>query len=321
MSSDASSVVDPRVREAELNHRLLLDREGRQFVQVDGSRWGELILPAPGEAAAGAGGLRVVMFASFEFGYVALEAVKAYARRFPGRVQLVGLATDDPMNPEARIGLKKRVWKHMSRDEVIGIETAVVEAALRAAAPTFTGEIKTAGFRAVLDSWRPDAIVSCVFGQVIDAAIIERPPYGIYNFHPTDLAHGFGAGPTPAEDLAAHGMTSTVWTIHHVIEAVDAGGIVAVSPPINVADQHDQLPADPLIVYDKLVEPAGCLAASLVDALWRRFAAGRPGKLDHLDVEAAVPAAAKSRMQEPIHAVQHVITLPVFDPAQLESFA
>ena len=30
-------------------------------------------------------------------------------------------------------------------------------------------------------------------------------------------------------------MTSTVWTIHHVIEAVDAGGVVAVSPRMNIA--------------------------------------------------------------------------------------
>src|SRR5262249_22190256 len=272
MSSDADSGVDPRIREAELNHRLLLDREGRQFVPVAGSRWCELILPAPGEAeGAGAGGLRLVMFASYEFGYLALDAVKAYARRFPGRLQLVGLATDDPMNAEARIGLKKRIWKHVSREEVVAIETAVVEAALGVGAPAFTGEIKTAGFHAVLDPWRPDASMSCVFGQVIDATIIERPPYGIYNFHPTDLAHGFGAGPTPAEDLAAAGMMSTVWTIHHVIEAVDAGGVVAVSPHINIADRHGGLPTDPLIVYDKLLDPVGYIAASLVDALWRRF--------------------------------------------------
>jgi hypothetical protein len=152
MSGDAASAADPLVREVELNHRLLLDRQGRQFVPVAGSRWGELILPAPGEGEGSCGGgLRVVMLASFEFGYVALEAVKAYARRFPGRVQLVGLATDDPMNAEARIGLKKRVWKHMSQEEVVGIET-VVEAALGVGMPAFTGEIKTEGFRALLDS-------------------------------------------------------------------------------------------------------------------------------------------------------------------------
>jgi GAF domain-containing protein len=39
MSSDATNAVDPRVREAELNYRLLLDRDGRQFVPVAGSRW------------------------------------------------------------------------------------------------------------------------------------------------------------------------------------------------------------------------------------------------------------------------------------------
>jgi hypothetical protein len=187
-------MTDALIREAELNHRLALDQPGRRFEPVAGSRWGELILPAPQERNDAANGLRVVMFASFEFGYAAVEAVKAYARRFPGRVQLLGLATDDPIDREARIGLKKRVWKHIQHDEVVAIETAVVEAGLSAGAPVFTGEIKTDGFRALLDAWQPDVILSCVFGQVIDQSIIDRPAYGIYNFHPTDLEHGFGAG-------------------------------------------------------------------------------------------------------------------------------
>ena len=40
------------------------------------------------------------------------------------------------------------------------------------------------GFRQGLGTWRPDAIINCVFGQVIDAPIIQAPPLGIYNFHP-----------------------------------------------------------------------------------------------------------------------------------------
>src|SRR5215475_9732585 len=225
------------IQEAVLNHRLVLDHPGRRFMPVAGSRWGELILPAPDEGAGASGtGLRVVLFASFEFGYMALEAVKAYARRFPGRLQLAGLVTDDPLNPTAHIGLKKRVWKYVGRDETIMIETAIVASALAAGMPAFTGEIKTEGFRRLLDAWRPDVILSCVFGQVIDRWIIERPAYGIYNFHPTDLAHGIGAGPRPAQDLAACGATTTVWTIHHVAEAVDAGHIVAVSPAMNIRD-------------------------------------------------------------------------------------
>ena len=320
MSNNAPQ-VDPLIGEAELNHRVTLDRPGRRFVPVAGSRWGELILPAPDEAAdAKAGGLRVVLLASYEFGYVAIEAVKAYAGLFAGRAQLVGLATDDPINPEARIGLKKRVWKHIGRDETVAIETAAVETAVAVGVPVFTGEIKTGGFRRLLDDWQPDAIISCVFGQIIDTAIIERPAFGIYNFHPTDLAHGFGAGPTPAEDLAARGLTSTVWTIHHVTEAVDAGGIVAVSPSINLANADGKLPADPLIVYDKLIEPVGCLVVCLVDALWRRFDTGQPGRLQHLDVEGALSDKVKRHLEAPIRADTHGSALPAFDATELELF-
>lgn len=314
-------MTDALIREAELNHRLALDQPGRRFEPVAGSRWGELILPAPQEQVAEAGGLRVVMFASFEFGYAAVEAVKAYARRFPGRAQLVGIATDDPINSEARIGLKKRVWKHMQRDEVMAIETAVVEAGLSAGTPVFTGEVKTEGFRALLDAWQADVIISCVFGQVIDQSIIDRPAYGIYNFHPTDLEHGFGAGPTPAEDMAAKGLTRTVWTIHHVIEALDSGGVVAVSPEINCATLAGTLPTDPLMVYDKLVEPVGPLAAGLIDTLWRRYDARRPGKLGRIDLAAALPAGVRGRMQEPIRAERHVVLLPAFESTHLEHFS
>lgn len=318
------AVADPApelIREAALNHRLLRDHPGRRFVSVAGSRWGELILPAPDEATPRpVGGLRVVLFASFEFGYMALQAMQAYARQFPHRAQLAGLVTDDPVNPTARIGLKKRVWKHMDRNEIVAIETAVVELALREGLPAYTGEIKTDGFRDLLDLWQPDAIISCVFGQVIDAWIINRPAYGIYNFHPTDLAHGFGAGPTPAEDSAARGATSTVWTIHHVTEAVDAGHVVAVSPPINLLDPSNALPSDPLVLYDKLTEPVGCLAAGLVDALAGRFAAGTPGRLDLLEVAATIPADVRARMLQPIGAERHDDTLPRFDGALLAPF-
>ena len=97
-------------REALMNHRLLLNRTGRQFVQVAGTRWGELSLPTAKETSTTpAAGLQLVLFASFEFGYLALEAIKAYALHFSKCIQIVALVTDDPVNPTARIGLKKRV--------------------------------------------------------------------------------------------------------------------------------------------------------------------------------------------------------------------
>ena len=262
-----------------------------------------------------------MLFASYEFGYLAIEATTAYARRFPGRAQLVGLATDDPMNPEARISRKKRLWRHVGGEEIVAIETAVVESALAAGCPVFTGEIKTDGFRALLDDWQPDAIVGCMFGQIIDRAIIDRPPYSIYNFHPTDLAHGIGAGPTPAEDLAERGLTSTVWTIHHVTEEVDAGGIVAVSPAINVADSSGHLPADPLVLYDKLLEPVGYLVAILIDALYDRFDRGETGQLDDVDVDALLPEPVKQQLAAPIRTNTHTTELPTFDATYLDALS
>jgi formyl transferase-like protein len=318
--SDAD-VSSGLMQEALLNHRLVADHAGRRFDPIEGSRWGELALPATDEQPTHPEtGLRVVLFASFEFGHMALAAVQAYARQFPERTHLVGLVTDDPVNQTAHIGLKKRVWKFMDRDEIVAAETGIVELALRDGVPVYTGEIKTDGFRRLLDIWRPDAIISCVFGQMIDAEIIRRPPYGIYNFHPSDLTHGFGAGPAPAQDLAERGATSTVWTIHQVSEAVDAGPIVAVSPSINVLNREGVLPANPLVLYDKLTEPVGCLAACLVDALSRRWAAGTPGSIDRLDVAAAIPSAVLARMGEPICTDLHTDELPQFDTALLAPF-
>jgi hypothetical protein len=81
-----SDLTSELVQEAVLNHRMMLEHPGRWFVAVTGSRWGELIVPAPDERAPKpAAGFRVVLFASFEFGDLALEAVKAYAKQFPDR--------------------------------------------------------------------------------------------------------------------------------------------------------------------------------------------------------------------------------------------
>jgi folate-dependent phosphoribosylglycinamide formyltransferase PurN len=308
-------------REELLNHDLVLRRPGRRFVPVEGSRWGELIQPSTTEMAEGSGGgLRLVLFASFEFGYLMLQAAKAYSERFPGRLQLVAVVTDDPVNPTARIGLKKRVWKYLGAAEQLAMETAVADSALSAGAQVYTGEVKTVGFRALLDEWKPDAIASCVFGQVIDAAIINRPAYGIYNLHPSDLAHGHGAGLAPDLDLASRGATSTVWTIHQVAETVDTGPVVSSSLPINVSDPSGCLPENHLLIYDKLLEPVGCIAVCLVDALSKQFKTGKPGRLETLDLRPAIPPAMRARMLEPIRTNRHDDQLPTFDPCVLSHY-
>lgn len=308
-------------RDRPLNIRLLT-HAGRRFLPVPESRWGELILPASDERAATNAGMRVVLFASFEYGFLALEAVKAYAARFPGRITITGLATDDPVDTAARIGLKKRIWKYLDSERRVEMETAIVESALQAGAPVFTGEVKTHGFRQILrEDWRPDVILSCVFGQVIGAPIIAMPSHGIYNFHPSDLLHGHGAGPAPDEDLAARGQTETVWSIHQVSPEIDTGPVVAVSPPMTVIDTTGRLPDDRHVFYDKLTEPVGPLAAHLVDALWRRFRAGEAGLLTKLDVAQAFTPGLLERMTAPIRANAPCDCLPAFDPGELDRYA
>ena len=80
------------------------------------------------------------------------------------------------------------------------------------------------------------------------------------------------------------------------------------------------MPADPLVLYDKLLVPVGCLAACLIDALWQRFARGQPGQLDHLDVGAALPESVKQQLDAPISTNAHTTELPTFDATFLETF-
>ncbi len=85
-------------QDAPLNRRLIHDRPGRRFLVNDDARWGELILPAweenPDKTEAG---LRVMLIASASVGYVALQTVTAYEQRYPDRLNLVSVVTDDPI--------------------------------------------------------------------------------------------------------------------------------------------------------------------------------------------------------------------------------
>ena len=46
-------------------------------------------------------------------------------------------------------------------------------------------------------------------------------------------------------------------------EVVDGGAVVGHSPPINVAHPDGTLPANPLLLYDKLMDPVSWLMLRL----------------------------------------------------------
>jgi hypothetical protein len=284
-----------------VNRVLEHDRPGRSFVAAPGSRWGELILPAPEEAAHRTGaGLRVLAVTSFLQGIEVLRALLAYERAHPGRLCPVAVATDDAINADARIGLEKRVWKHYSRSERLALEAEVIETALRAGLPVYTGELKLAWFYRQLAAWRPDAIIVCACGQIFDARILELPRLGVYNFHPSDLAHGHGAGPQPYEDVRARNDPWTRWTVHRMTVEVDAGAIVGQSPAILVADARGRIPHAPKRFYEKLTGVVGPMVTILLEELIRLDDAGRGGPVPAIDFGARLPASVKAHLEEPI---------------------
>jgi hypothetical protein len=279
-----------------LNRAVEHERPGRRFVDIEGSRWGELILPAPDETPRRQrGGLRALAVTSFSVSLELLGALAGYERAHPGRFRLEAVATDDPINAEARIGLRKRLWRQYTQAERIATEVRTVEAALQAGVPVYTGEIKVEGFRRQLAGWRPDAIIVCGCGQIFDRPIIEAPRCGVYNFHPADLARGHGAGPQPYEDLVARGDPWTCWTLHRITVAIDSGPIVGQSPRIFVGDAEGRVVRDAKLYLDRMMEAVGPMAAILVDELVRR-----DGPVAQVDFSARFPDDLVARLEAPI---------------------
>ncbi len=291
-------------QDARLNRRLIHNHPGRRFLANDDARWGELILPAPDETAAKTDqGLRIMMIASMGVGLRAFRTAVAYERRFPERINLVGLATDDAANDDARISLKKRLWHFLNDEQRLQVETHTVETALAFGIPVYTGEVKVDWFRNRLAQWRPDVIMVCGFGQILDESIMQMPPNGIYNFHPSDLVDHRGAGVSPFGDLAALGAKTTSWTVHRITKDIDAGPIVGQSPPINIRSEAGEIPDRTNLIVSKMLDPLSYMVHILIGTLVQRSEAGQSGPLERLDFAERFPAAVKADLMSPI--VEH----------------
>jgi len=284
-----------------IDYLVVLAKPGRKTEMLSDSRWGELVLPAPSENPNKTeDGLKVVLFGSWQFGYIVLETLKEYERKFPGKLNLVGLVTDHPLNPDAKISVKKRLWNMVDQSTRVIDEATIIESALSYGMPAYTGEIKIDSFRHLLQEWNPDAILVCVFGQVIDFPIINIPAYGIYNFHPSDLAHSHGAGPVPYEDLVARHAGTTVWAVHHVSEEIDTGHVIGQSPEVNVLNEEGLLPVNPLVVFNKVAEALSPLVYFLIGELCARRKMNNKGFIDNLDFPTLFSNEIKNKLMKPI---------------------
>ena len=74
----------------------------------------------------------------------------------------------------------------------------------------------------------PDLMILADYGQLIPRVLLDLPPRGFLNLHPSALPRWRGAAPIPATILA--GDTESAVTLIVVTEEMDAGPIVATEP-------------------------------------------------------------------------------------------
>lgn len=95
---------------------------------------------------------------------------------------------------------------------------------------------------AVLKELKPDLIVVAAYGQILPPAVLELPPHGCLNLHPSLLPRYRGASPVAAAIL--NGDTETGVTVMLIDAGLDTGPIVAQrAVPIEPTDTTGSLTA------------------------------------------------------------------------------
>lgn len=102
----------------------------------------------------------------------------------------------------------------------------------------------------------PDIIVSACFSLRLPKAVLDRPRHGCLNVHPS-LLPAF-RGPSPIFWQLREGPASTGVTVHRMVEAVDAGPVVA-------AEDRPLEPGTSAAALNRLLAKTG--ARLLADAL------------------------------------------------------
>lgn len=298
--------------EKDLLRKVVRANPGREIRVPLGTPWGHYILPAqdenPGKSQSG---LRVLVIGSWTLGFLTFDTIKAYERSHPGRLNLIGLVTDDPLDPAAKISVQRRFWRYYAPATREDYELGILQSALSFGVPCYTGKVKNDYFRGKLAEWQPDAIVVSAFGQVIDRPIILAPPYGVYNVHPSDLLQSHGAGPQPWEDLMERQAATTRVTLHRVSETIDTGQIVGQSPLINVRLADGETSQDVRLIGEKTLLPVSAMVEELIELLTARKEASQSGPVEAIDFEAVFSDDLKQRLLAPIDPAQRGQILPL----------
>ena len=173
---------------------------------------------------------RVAVFGSFMGGYHVLKEL--LSGDLAERVQVTGVATDDPTQAFTHAGV--RLWKypHGRDDEVIAARFAGEHGL-----PVFTGRVKTPEFFAMfMDEWQPELCLMATFGQKIPTPLINYPSLGFFNFHHSGDTWPSYPGPDPIAAMVRDGRKHLVLTIHKVSDVIDGGEFVAHSHRVAIPE-------------------------------------------------------------------------------------
>jgi len=305
--------------EQHLLKQIVQNNPDRAIREPVGPRWGKRILPAPDENPTKTQqGMRILVIASWTLGFLTLETLKKMERHHPKRFNLVGLVTDDPLDTDAKISIKKRFWRYYDEGQREAFELGILESALTFGMPCYTGEVKNDYFRDILNRLNPDVIVVSAFGQAIDRPIIEQPSMGIYNVHPSDLRHGYGAGPQPWEDMIARQASATRVTLHHVSEMIDDGAIVGQSPLINIRLADGGVSDNVRLVGEKTLLPVSRMIHQLFVQLAQNYEKGVHEPVGQIDFEGLFSPGYHEKLMQPIDPERygHLLPLPPDDLCQ-----
>lgn len=263
-----------------------------------GVRWGGLINP-PKAKPPKTEGLRTVLFTSCSCGNQLLKDLARFEELYPGKLNIIGVVTDDPTDPAARISLKKRIWSYYSAGEREVIFRKMLTDTLELGIPCYTGEVKTDYFHEIFQRWNPETLIMYCFGQIIDAQIFRFPPMGSYNLHPSDLPNKIGAGSQPFLNTLQSGNKTSPLVVHEVDEHIDAGPVIGVSPPINICLEDGSYPEQILSVADKILSFGGWMGVELIQTIIRKKERGESGPVSAICFNNLVPDPIRELLQKP----------------------
>jgi methionyl-tRNA formyltransferase len=277
------------------------------------SLWGALYTPLK-EKKTSDKALRVVLFGSTNAGALVVDSLLRFEQKYPDMISLVAVATDDPADPDTRISVSKRIWKYYNREEMLMLRNKVIDLSTGGGIPCYTGSIKTQYFRKMLLEWKPDVILMCCFGQIVDPVIFNYPVYGMYNFHPSDLAANIGVGAQPFQDTMMNGSSTSVMTIHHVNEKIDQGPVVGFSPDINIKKADGNYPVSILSLQEKIPSVSGWLSVELISDIIKNKQAGIKKPVSSVDFAKRTPEKIKQKLVEPANDdLNDMYTIPLHD--------